>query len=147
MFTIQNYKHMMCTKRFRVEYADTDQMGVMHHSNYLKHYETGRHDFMKSLGVSYSKIENSGILMPVIRATVDYLKPAFYDQVIVLETMMALQKGPRLTFKAKMINEAGEVISTSMISLAYVNKETRKACFPHAKLKSLLTDFQSIVYE
>jgi acyl-CoA thioester hydrolase len=67
---IHNYK-------FRVAYSDTDQMGVMHHSNYLRYFEMARHELLRDMGISYSEIETDGVIMPVIQANVDYKKPVF----------------------------------------------------------------------
>ncbi|HHN47650.1 MAG TPA: acyl-CoA thioesterase [Bacteroidales bacterium] len=129
--------------RFRVAYSDTDQMGVMHHSNYLKYFEMARHEFLKGLSISYAEIEEGGVIMPVIQANVDYKKPVFYDQVISIETCIILNKGPRIVFGASMINESKEVVCTSKISLAYVKQTSRKACFPPAIIKSKLINIKN----
>jgi acyl-CoA thioester hydrolase len=128
---------------FRVAYADTDQMGVMHHSNYLRYFEMARHELLRNLGISYAEIEEDGVIMPVIQANVDYKKPVFYDQVISIETCIMLNKGPRIVFGASMINESNEVVCTSKVSLAYVNKASRKACFPPAIIKSKLINIKN----
>ena len=71
---------------FRVSYSDTDQMGFMHHSNYLKYYETARWQLFKSIGIPYPEIEKEGIILPVINASLKFIKPAFYDQEIIINT-------------------------------------------------------------
>jgi acyl-CoA thioester hydrolase len=124
--------------RFRVAYSDTDQMGVMHHSNYLKYFEMARYELFRDMGLSYAKIENDGVIMPVIQVNVDYRRPAVYDQQIQIETRIVLNKGPRILFAADMFDEAGEIICKSEITLAYVNKVNRKACFPPAIIISKL---------
>jgi acyl-CoA thioester hydrolase len=123
---------------FRVTYADTDQMGVMHHSNYLRYFEMARHKLMRTIGVSYAEIEKGGLAMPVIRALLDYKKTAHYDQELKIESGISLNKGPRLLVEAVMRNKAGEVVCTSAITLAYVSKITGKACRPPALIKSKL---------
>ncbi len=128
--------------KFRVAYSDTDQMGVMHHSNYLRYFEMARYELLRDMGISYSEIENAGVIMPVIQANVDYKKPAVYDQQIQIETRIALNKGPRMVFAADMFNEAGETICKAKITLAYVDKENRKACFPPAIIKSKLLNLK-----
>jgi acyl-CoA thioester hydrolase len=124
--------------KFRVAYSDTDQMGVMHHSNYLRYFEMARYELLREMGISYSEIENDGVIMPVIQANVDYKKPAVYDQRIRIETRITLNKGPRIVFTADMFDETGEIICKSEITLAYVNKLNRKACFPPSIIKSKL---------
>lgn len=129
--------------KFRVAYSDTDQMGVMHHSNYLKYFEMARYELLREMGVTYAEVEADGVIMPVIQANVDYKKPAVYDQQIRIETRIALNKGPRMVFAASMFDDAGETISKSRIVLAYVNKVNRKACFPPAIIKSKLLNLKS----
>jgi acyl-CoA thioester hydrolase len=121
---------------FRVAYSDTDQMGVMHHSNYLRYFEMARYELLRDMGISYSEIENGGVIMPVIQANIDYKRPAVYDQKIRIETRIALNKGPRIVFAADMLDEAGKIVCKSEITLAYVNKINRKACFPPTIIKS-----------
>lgn len=124
------------TFKFRVAYTDTDQMGVMHHSNYLRYFEMARHDLMRTIGVSYAEIEKDGVAMPVIRALLNYKKPALYDQELKIESRISSNKGPRLLVEAVMRNKAGEVLCTSEITLAYVSKISGKACRPPALIKT-----------
>jgi acyl-CoA thioester hydrolase len=59
--------------KYRVSYSDTDQMGFMHHSNYLKYYETARWELFRSIGIAYPAIENEGIILPVINASLKFI--------------------------------------------------------------------------
>ncbi|HEY4882679.1 MAG TPA: thioesterase family protein [Myxococcales bacterium] len=68
----------------RVIYGDTDQMGVVYYANYLRFFEGARGHFIRNLGLSYSEIERRGILLPVLEASVQYLKSARYDDVLVV---------------------------------------------------------------
>ena len=68
----------------RVLYGDTDQMGVVYYANYLRFFEGARGDFIRKLGLSYGEIERRGILLPVLEASVQYLKSARYDDVLVV---------------------------------------------------------------
>jgi acyl-CoA thioester hydrolase len=70
------------TVRIRVRYAETDQMGVAHHANYLVWCEEARTDHMRALGVNYRELEQSGIRLPVIDASVRYRAPAHYDDLL-----------------------------------------------------------------
>ena len=63
----------------KVRYAETDQMGVVHHGNYAQYFEMGRIEWLRKLGVSYKKMEETGIMLPVINLNINYLKPAKYD--------------------------------------------------------------------
>ena len=68
----------------RVIYGDTDQMGVVYYANYLRFFEGARGHFIRNLGLSYGEIERRGILLPVLEASVQYLKSARYDDVLVV---------------------------------------------------------------
>jgi acyl-CoA thioester hydrolase len=70
----------------RVRYGDTDQMGFAYYGNYLRWFEIGRAEMMRSLGRSYREIEGEGIWLPVVEAKCRYLKPARYDDEVVIET-------------------------------------------------------------
>ena len=70
----------------RVRYGDTDQMGMAYYGHYLRWFEIGRAEMMRSLGSSYRSIEEQGIRLPVVEARCRYLKPARYDDQIAIET-------------------------------------------------------------
>lgn len=77
--------------QFRVRYADTDQMGFGYYAHYLRWFEVGRTELIRSLGLSYREIEERGVSLPVIEARCRYLKPARYDDLLAVETgVMAL---------------------------------------------------------
>ena len=72
--------------RFRVRYAETDQMGVVYYANYLVWMEIGRTDFCKTLGFDYRDMEKEGAYMAVAEATCRYTAPAHYDDAILVQT-------------------------------------------------------------
>jgi len=125
---------------FRVSYSDTDQMGFMHHSNYLKYYETARWELFRSIGIPYNEIEEEDVILPVINASVRFIKPAFYDQEIRIITMLKSNKGARIIFDNQAINEAGEIINEAQITVAFVRKSTGKACFPPKRISDTLKE-------
>jgi acyl-CoA thioester hydrolase len=76
--------------RLRVRYAETDQMGVVYHANYLVWMEIGRVELVRSLGIAYKDLEEKeGLCLAVIEANCRYLHPARYDQEIIVETEVA----------------------------------------------------------
>jgi acyl-CoA thioester hydrolase len=125
---------------YRVTYSDTDQMGFMHHSNYLKYYETARWELFRRIGIAYPEIESEGIILPVISASVKYNKPAFYDQEIMINTRIKSFRGARIVFDYQAINEAGEVINEAQITVACVKTLTGKACFPSKRISDTLKE-------
>lgn len=130
--------------QFRVSYSDTDQMGFMHHSNYLKYYENARWELFRTLGIPYCRIEEEGILFPVTEVSVKYFKPAYYDHEISIVTVLKSIKGPRIVFDSVAVNEKGETVNKAQITVASVNKSTGKPChLPHIivdRLKELIDD-------
>jgi acyl-CoA thioester hydrolase len=68
--------------RYRVLYGDTDQMGVVYYANYLRFFEGARNEWIRALGIPYGEIEARGIMLPVYEASVQYLRPAKYDDLL-----------------------------------------------------------------
>ncbi len=91
--------------RITVRYKETDQMGIVHHSNYYPWFEVARTQFFKELGFSYRDIEQEGILLPLIESGCRYKAPARYDDRLIIETIIKEFKGLRLTFGYRVINE------------------------------------------
>lgn len=72
--------------KIRVIYADTDAMGIVYHTNYIKWFEIGRAELLRQLGSPYAQIESSGYHLPLTEVSCHYLYPARYDQIVVVET-------------------------------------------------------------
>ncbi len=81
--------------RVRVRYAETDQMGVVYHANYLIWMEVGRVEYCRASGFRYRDLEAAGILLAVVEANCRYLSPALYDDEVVIETNIE-EATPRL---------------------------------------------------
>ena len=90
----------------RVRYGDTDQMGFAYYANYLRWFEIGRAEMMRSLGMSYRAIEESGIHLPVMEAHCRYLEPARYDDEVAIETGVAYQGRARVQFAYRIVRVA-----------------------------------------
>jgi acyl-CoA thioester hydrolase len=83
---------------FRVRYAETDQMGVAHHSHYLVWCEQARTDHMRQHGVSYRRLEEEGVLLPVVEAYVRFRQPARYDDLIRVRCWVRDARSRRVSF-------------------------------------------------
>lgn len=114
----------------RVSYSDTDQMGIVHHSNYLKYYETARWDLFRQAGALYKSLEEEGFLLPVVNMQIQFLKPAFYDEELTIETLLVESKGARLMIDHKLYNEKHELINRAAVTLAFISTTSRNACRP-----------------
>lgn len=75
----------------RVRYAETDQMGVVYHGNYAQYFEMGRVEWLRNLGVSYKWMEENGVMLPVVSLEMNYKKPARYDDVLRVKTVLKSQ--------------------------------------------------------
>jgi acyl-CoA thioester hydrolase len=88
----------------RVIYGDTDQMGVVYYANYLRWFEAGRTEFLRAKGLSYSEFEaREKLILPVAEAGVSYLSPARYDDLVAVETSLALARraSARFTYEVR----------------------------------------------
>jgi acyl-CoA thioester hydrolase len=122
----------------RVRYGDTDQMGMAYYGNYLRWFEIGRAEMMRSLGSSYRAIEESGIQLPVVEARCRYLKPARYDDLIAVETGVLDTGRASVRFGYRIVNEAsGELLAHGMTEHCFLSEGGRPVRAP-APLAALL---------
>lgn len=89
---------MVSTTDVRVRYAETDQMGVAYHANYLVWCEVGRTDFIRELGVTYAEMERRGVLLAVSEASLRFHASARYDDVVRIETRLAGVRSRMVSF-------------------------------------------------
>ena len=92
-----------------VRYAETDRMGIAHHSNYPVWYEVGRTDYIKLFGVSCSEMEEAGIMMPLVNLSCNYKYPAVYEDNLIVRTWVISLRPAHIefTYTLKRINEDG----------------------------------------
>ena len=87
------------TCEIRVRYGETDQMRVAYYAHYLNWFEVGRSHLLRELGMSYRRIEREAMFLPVVEAHCRYLKPARYDDLLLVTTKVSKPKGARLLFE------------------------------------------------
>ena len=121
------YQHI-----FRVAYPDTDQMGTVHHANYVKFYEAARWEMFRSIVISYASIEEAGFLLPVIRMNYRFRKPTHYDALLRVHTILKEISGARMWFTYKLYNQDNQLINEAETELAFVLKDSWKPCLPPA---------------
>ena len=112
----------------RVRYKDTDQMGIMHHSNYVVLYETARTEWLREMGLTYAEIERRGIMSPIIEVHTKFLYPAFYDEMLTIKVSMQEMPTARLIIDSEVYNEAGKLINTGSVTLGFMHASTRRPC-------------------
>lgn len=87
--------------KMRVQFYDTDTMGVVHHANYIRWFETGRVEFLRSIGIDLNAMMNDGILFPIIEVRAKYLVPAKFDDNLELETTAVALTKVKMDFEYK----------------------------------------------
>ena len=118
--------------RFRVRYAETDQMGVAYHANYLVWMEVGRVEHCRSAGVVYRDMEaNDGVALAVAEAGCRYRSPARYDDELIIRTSVP-EANPRLVrFEYEILHaESGKLLATGFTRHVFVNREMRPTRLP-----------------
>ncbi len=111
---------------FRVRYGETDQMGVVYHGNYAQYLEMGRVEWLRELGFSYKKMEEEGVMLPVISLQINFKKSAVYDDLIRVVTILKKRPSVKIEFDYKIYNEADEILIEAHTVLAFINKGTKR---------------------
>lgn len=93
-----------------VRYAETDQMGIVHHSNYYIYFEAAREDFIAGAGISYKDMENQGILMPLIETQCKYIEGAKYADKLNIETTVEELSPAKVTLQYTVIRKADKKV-------------------------------------
>jgi acyl-CoA thioester hydrolase len=110
----------------RVRYSETDQMGVVYYGNYAQYLEVGRAEAIRSLGLTYRELEETGVLMPVTRLELNYLRPARYDDLLTVKTCLRELPGNSITFYGEIFNPTGKLLTTGLVTLAFLHVATGK---------------------
>ena len=129
----------------KVNYYETDKMGITHHSNYIRWMEEARVDFLESIGFGYAKLEEDGIISPVIGIECDYKTPTTFNDEVEIEVSVKEFKGVKLVIEYKMVNaKTKDIVLVGISKHCFVNKENKpvilKKDFPEfdKKLKELV---------
>lgn len=114
----------------RVRYAETDQMGVVYHGNYAQYFEMGRVEWLRNLGLTYKFMEQKGVMLPVVSLTMNYKKPARYDDLLTVRTIFKKQQSVKIEFEYEILNEQGELLTTGNSVLVFVDMKTGRPILP-----------------
>jgi acyl-CoA thioester hydrolase len=116
---------------FRVRYAETDQMGVVYHANYLIWCEVGRTDFIRARGMSYADIERAGIGLAVSEVSARFHGAARYDDLIRVRTTLADVRSRSITFDYLITRaDAGDRLVTARTALVSIDPTGRPVALP-----------------
>ena len=125
----------------RVKYADVDAMGVVYHGNYAQFFEAGRAEAFRNLGYTYKNFEADGFSLPVVEMKTRFLKPAKYDDLITISTIIKTFPSRKLTIFTELYNELGELITNAEISFIFVKSTNMSLISAPEKFKAILLPF------
>lgn len=135
--------------RYRVLYADTDQMGITYYANYLKWFEAARTEYFRALGFPYTECEKKGIYLPVAEAHVNYVAPSTYDDDITVRTSVVEIGNSTLRFEYQVMKAKTQIVLATgytvhvfvhPVSIHGVNK-AMKPCRVPAEIKEVVKEY------
>jgi|UniRef100_UPI0040489D2F acyl-CoA thioester hydrolase len=110
----------------RVRYGETDQMGVVYHGNYAQFFEIGRIEWLRSLGISYKKMEENNTMLPVVSLQCNFKKSTEFDDEITIKTTLKKTPTVKIEFDYEIHNQLGELLCIGNTILAFVAMDTKK---------------------
>ena len=128
--------------KLRVRYAETDQMGYCYYGNYAQYYEVARVETLKSLGISYKKLEEKGVLLPVSDFSIKYILPALYDQELTIRCTFKELTDYKIKFDYQTYNEESKLLNFGNTTLVFVDKQTKKPVNCPKPIKDLLINLK-----
>ena len=124
--------------KIRVIYADTDALGIVYHTNYIKWFEIGRGELLRELGIPYSQIENMGYYLPLTEVNCHYLSPARYDQIVLIETQIIFVTRASIKFRFLIWDEKQEKTLVEGESVhACINKQGKIVRIPREIIEKI----------
>lgn len=109
-----------------VRYYETDQMGIVHHSNYIRYFECGRSDFLKKAGLPLEKIEAAGIMMPVVSVECKYKTPAVLGDTLKVVTSIDSIPQAKLCVHQEIYNSSDALVCTGSVVLGFIDAKNRR---------------------
>ena len=110
----------------RPRYSETDQMGIIYHSNYFPWFEVARTTFLKELGMSYGEMEKLGIFLPVIEVNCKYISSALYDDDLTVEVWIEKFSGSRIKFHYRILREEKKLLATGFTEHVFLDKNKKR---------------------
>ena len=114
------------TSYVKVRYAETDQMGVVYHGNYAQYLELARIEWLNDLGISYRKMEDQGVMLPVYEFNMKFKKSAKFDDVLRIETRLSGKPGVKIDFHYQILNQEDELLTEAHTTLVFMDIKEKK---------------------
>ena len=113
----------------RVRYAETDRMGLLHHANYLVYFEQGRTELLRTRGLAYKDLEDQGYLLVLTRVQVRYRRPARYDDLVTLRTIVQRTSSVKIEHRYELLR-GGELLAEGETTLGCIDRDGRPQMLP-----------------
>jgi acyl-CoA thioester hydrolase len=110
----------------RVRYAETDQMGFVYYGKYAEYFEVARVESLRNLGVNYKQLESKGIWLPVLNYSIDFIKPATYDDELLIVTTIPVLPAARILFTYECRNNKDELICKAKTELVFLDASSKR---------------------
>ena len=128
--------------QIRVRYAETDQMNVVYYGNYAQYFEVARAESIRNLGFTYKEMEASGVIMPVVEMQTKYLRPAHYDDLLTIKTILKeLPVDHRIIFEHEVYNHQKKLLTLGKVILYFVKIDSFEKTQMPQGLRSVLQTF------
>jgi acyl-CoA thioester hydrolase len=126
----------------RVRYAETDQMNVVYYGNYAQYFEVARAESIRNLGFTYKEMEIAGIMMPVVEMQTKFLRPAHYDDLLTIRTILReLPADHRIQFEHEVYNQEKKLLTLGKVILYFVKIGNFEKTIMPDRLRHLLESF------
>ena len=126
----------------RVRYAETDQMNVVYYGNYAQYFEVARAESIRNLGLTYKEMESTGVMMPVVEMQTKFLRPAHYDDLLTIKTVMReLPVDHRILFEHEVFNQEKKLLTLGKVTLYFVKIGSFERTVMPETMRNLLKPF------
>lgn len=129
------------TTQIRVRYGETDQMGYVYYGNYASYYEVARVEALRNLGMSYRKLEDSGVMMPVLENHSYYHHPVRYDDLLDVQVTLPDLPSVRITFEYAFRARENKLVHSGKTVLAFMKSGSKRPCRPPQAMIDLLKPY------
>jgi acyl-CoA thioester hydrolase len=126
----------------RVRYAETDQMNVVYYGNYAQYFEVARAESIRNLGFTYRELEATGIIMPVVEMQTKFLRPAHYDDLLTIKTILReLPTDHKIIFEHEVFNAEKKLLTLGKVVLYFVKMGSFEKTSMPAAMRNILFSF------
>lgn len=136
---------MIVSTKIVPRYAETDQMGIIHHSVYAIWYEQARTEYFNQVGMRYDEIEKDGIMTPLVELNCKYKIPAYYNQEVEIKTKIIKLTPVKFTLEYDIYNKDGKLINIGLTTLAWADAKTFKIINLQKKKPSMYQHLEKLV--